>query len=57
MDSRVGGQALVELTLTLGHLLCTRNSYFTVKESVKDIVPVDTDSVIPNLLILLMYSW
>ena len=53
----MGGQALVELTLTLGHLLCTRNSCFTVKESVKDIVPVDTDSVIPNLLILLMYSW
>ena len=30
------------------------NSYFTVKGSVKDIVPVDTVSVIPKLLLLLM---
>ena len=42
----------VELTLTVGHFLFTSNSYFTVK----DIVPVDTDSVIPKLLILLMNS-
>jgi len=28
-----------------------------VKETVKDIVPVDTDSGIPHLLILLMKSW
>ena len=52
----MGGQALVELTLTVGHLPYTSNSYFTVKETVKDIVPVDTDSVIPKLLILLMKS-
>ena len=53
----VGGPAMVELTLTLGHVPFTSNSYFTVKGTVKDIVPVDTDSVIPKLLILLMYSW
>ena len=29
----------------------------SVRESVKDIVPVDTDSVIPKLLMLLMYIW
>ena len=46
----------VELTVTLGHLPCTSNSYFTVKETVKEFVPVDTDSGIPKLLILLMYS-
>ena len=45
----VGGPALVELTLTVGHLLCTSNSYFTVKGTVKDIVPVDTESVIHKL--------
>ena len=28
-----------------------------VEETVKDIVPVDTDSGIPKLLLLLMYSW
>ena len=43
----------VELTLTSGHIPCTSNSYFTVKE----FVPDGTDSGIPNLLILLMYSW
>ena len=53
----MGGPALVELTVIVGHLPCTSNSYFTVKETVKEFVPVDTDSVIPKLLILLMYSW
>ena len=52
----VGGPALVELKLTVSHLPFTSNSYFTVKGTVKDIVPVDRDSVIPKLLILLMYS-
>ena len=46
----------VELTLTVGHFLFTSNSYFTEKETVKDIVPVDKDSVIPKLLILLTNS-
>ena len=54
---RALAHALVELTLTLGHLPYTSNSYFTVKGTVKDIVPVDTDSGIPKLLLLLMYSW
>ena len=53
----MGGQAWVELTVKVGHLLYTSNSYFTVKETVKEFVPVDTGSVIPKLLILLMYSW
>ena len=51
------GPALVELTLPVAHLLCTSNGYFTVKQTVKGIVPVDTDSRIPKLLILLIYSW
>ena len=53
----MGGQAWVELTLKVGHLPCTGNSYFTVKETVKEFVPIDTDSVIPKLLIFLMYSF
>ena len=54
---RVVAHALVELTLTSVHLLCICNRYFTVKENIREFTPVDTDSVIPKLLILLMYSW
>ena len=52
----VGGPALVELTVKVGHLPYTSNSYFTVKETVKEFVPADTDSIIPKLLILLTNS-
>ena len=47
---------MVELTVIVDHSPYISNSYFTVKETVLDIVPVDTDSVITKLLILLMYS-